>query len=717
VTGVVVDAEGAPVSGARVVFEEVPGGDRFVTITQDQGAFAANLTLPSTAVSNPEQALPAQATLHQNFPNPFNPATVIRFALSQAAATRLIVYDVLGQRVKVLVDEWLTSGSHEANWDGTNEVRQGVAAGVYLYRLTTPTSEASRKMVLLDGAGRAGASYPMAARRPLLAPVARERVFQVRVTSGQIESHTVERFVAHDDAVLEIEVTRLRTEFFREDADGDGRSDLLTLLDGDHAQEIHARDLDLNGHLDSFLHRREELTASGALITSETQIAETADSVWVWSRTSVEAAGTEPAALGFRLRLSESVLGTLSMEDQEGFERQAGILVPQIVASDKGSLRLHLPEALTADALEIDYFGRPHIRVLESDPVIEWTYCNGSSCDHPYVRVAEPDTASGLELPFEFQVESSLPLGLDDMKLFVGSSEGETVELPLLLGEERVRRLNGTTVSEQTVSVNWQPRETGLYRLLLRIEREGVVLGESHVWHLQSRRPVLELDLIGGTRHLMVHVAAGLFVMGSDRGFTNERPRHRVELDGFYLDQTEVTNEQWNAYATFLGISLRTAPDDHPVVDVNWPEAAEYCRWAGLRLPTEAEWEKGARGADARTYPWGETISGNHANYIDSGDRFDNSTTPVGLFPAGAAPSGALDMAGNVWEWVADWFDERSYGSSPTSNPRGPSSGEGRVLRGGSWINLPLSLRTSHRGARDPVDRTNFIGFRCARDE
>jgi formylglycine-generating enzyme required for sulfatase activity len=190
-----------------------------------------------------------------------------------------------------------------------------------------------------------------------------------------------------------------------------------------------------------------------------------------------------------------------------------------------------------------------------------------------------------------------------------------------------------------------------------------------------------------------------------------------VVLEGFYLDRTEVTNRQWNAYAASKGIALKLEPDDHPVVNVSWLEAGEYCRWAGLRLPTEAEWEKGARGLDARPYPWGESISGSRANYIDSGDSFDNGTTPVGFFPAGRSPAGALDMAGNVWEWVADWFDESYYAASPERDPRGPSSGQGRVLRGGSWINLPLSLRTTHRGGRDPTDHTDFIGFRCARDE
>ena len=717
VTGTVTDTEGIPVHGARVVFEEVPGGDRFLSITGDRGTFATNLAMASTMIATNAEALPSSAVLHQNHPNPFNPTTVIGFALSKATTAQLAVYNLLGQRVKILVEGWLAPGFYTAIWDGTNEVGAAVGAGVYLYRLATPTYETSRKMVLVDGAASASANRAMATKRPPAARRTRERVFQVRVTSKRIEPHTVEPFVVEDDDALEIEVLRRGWQLAVDDVDGDGQSDVLTLLDGDAAQETHAQDLDLNNRLDSFVQIREQVAASGALITSETRIAETTDSVWVRSSFTIEAAGMGPAVLSFLLQPKASVLSQLDLADPERFVRHASSLVPRIVATEKGLLRLQVPKALAQETHEIDYFGRPQITVLEADSVIQWTYCE-TRCDEPYARVAvREETSSSREPPATFQVESSFPLSQDHLQVHARSPDGVMVELQPLLEHQRERRLNGRTIWEHVVAVSWQPVDTGLYHLLLRIGKGGVVFSETLAWHLQTRRPPLELDLIGGARHLMVHVPHGPFFMGSDRGFANERPQHQVALAGFYLDRTEVTNEQWNAYAANLAISPRVGFDDHPVVNVNWFEASEYCRWAGLRLPTEAEWEKGARGVDGRVYPWGESISGVHANFVDSGDPFDNSTTPVGLFPEGTSPSGALDMAGNVWEWVVDWFDESYYASSPERNPRGPSSGQGRVLRGGSWINLPLSLRTTHRGGRDPMNRTNFIGFRCARDE
>ncbi len=235
---------------------------------------------------------------------------------------------------------------------------------------------------------------------------------------------------------------------------------------------------------------------------------------------------------------------------------------------------------------------------------------------------------------------------------------------------------------------------------------------------------------------VMVYVPAGEFIMGSDKGEVNEQPVHTVYLDAFYMDKTEVTNAQYQRCVEAGACRTPTcdwgeptygdaSKADHPVVCVNWNDAQAYCAWAGKRLPTEAEWEKAARGTDGRTYPWGNTFDGSRLNFCDRNCEFDwkdsdaddgyAQTAPVGSYPQGASPHGALDMAGNVWEWEADWYDAGYYSQSPGRNPPGPDSGQYRVLRGGSWHDGGGFGRGAARNGGNPGDRGNYAGFRCAR--
>jgi len=227
-------------------------------------------------------------------------------------------------------------------------------------------------------------------------------------------------------------------------------------------------------------------------------------------------------------------------------------------------------------------------------------------------------------------------------------------------------------------------------------------------------------------------------VLARFHGFTLCYAEYRVYLDAFYIDKTEVTNAQYRAC---VEAGACNSPSDttyydnadyaqHPVVYVGWDYADTYCRWAGKRLPTEAEWEKTARGTDGRIYPWGNDLDCHKGNFDDE-QEIDNyvvsgglncdghvQTAPVGSFPAGASPYGALDMAGNVWEWVADQYSSDYYGHSPSRNPQGPDSGAKKVLRGGSWNNIEWKFRSAHRDGYHPMDISVFddnIGFRCAR--
>ena len=217
-------------------------------------------------------------------------------------------------------------------------------------------------------------------------------------------------------------------------------------------------------------------------------------------------------------------------------------------------------------------------------------------------------------------------------------------------------------------------------------------------------------ELDGG---LALWIPSGKFFMGAKRGNKDEKPVRSVQLDGFYLDVCLVTNEQYARFVRATGLQDWKPPTgyaDHPVVGVNWANAKAYCDWAGKRLPTEAEWEKGARGTDDRDYPWGKDYAIGNANALGAGY---SSTAPVGIFPSGKSPYGALDMAGNVWEWVADWYDANYYLRGNSSNPKGPDRGEHRVVRGGSWICHANYLRCTKRDHHPEAYRSRFIGFRC----
>ena len=220
----------------------------------------------------------------------------------------------------------------------------------------------------------------------------------------------------------------------------------------------------------------------------------------------------------------------------------------------------------------------------------------------------------------------------------------------------------------------------------------------------------------------MVLVQAGWFWMGADDHDDEEKPRHRVYLDAFSIDRYEVTNELYKRFTEATGRAAPRFSDridrnnlngaSQPVVGVSWHDADAYCRWAGKRLATEAEWEKAARGDDGRTYPWGEQWDSSRANSKESGL---GKPAPVGSYPSGVSPYGVHDMAGNVWEWVADWYAKDYYQRSPNRNPLGPESGTSRVLRGGSWFHDPISLRAAYRLNSTPDGRDHGIGFRCAR--
>lgn len=275
----------------------------------------------------------------------------------------------------------------------------------------------------------------------------------------------------------------------------------------------------------------------------------------------------------------------------------------------------------------------------------------------------------------------------------------------------------------------------------------------------ENEKEYWEADLGNGI--IMVYIPPGFFTMGSN-GFDKEKPPHDVYLDGYWLCKTEVTVKQFRLFVESTGYKTQAETgdgahvwtgekwekrsdvnwknpgfpqaEDHPVVCISWHDAVEYCNWLSrekglkFKLPSEAQWEKAARGSDGRWFPWGnDPPSGDKVNFADkqlwlkekhswADQNIDDGytyTAPVGSYSAGTSLYGLLDMAGNVCEWCADWHDGEYYKNSPPKNPKGPSEGSRRVLRGGGWISVAVDLRCTGRyHSITPSDRNPYLGFR-----
>jgi len=241
----------------------------------------------------------------------------------------------------------------------------------------------------------------------------------------------------------------------------------------------------------------------------------------------------------------------------------------------------------------------------------------------------------------------------------------------------------------------------------------------------------------------IVSIPAGKFTMGSDEGAADEAPVHEVYLDTYWMDATEITN---GMYAKCVDARVCLQPlqldsytrssyfgerryENYPVIYVDWNMANTYCEWAGARLPTEAEWEKAARSEDGRIFPWGNNWDVGKLRRLNFADKNTPETTsditlddgyrdtaPTGNYPSGRSPYEIYDMAGNVWEWVADWYDPLYYDNSPMDNPQGPTQELlMRVLRGGSWVAANENVfHASNRNGLEPSKFSESIGFRCA---
>jgi formylglycine-generating enzyme required for sulfatase activity len=232
--------------------------------------------------------------------------------------------------------------------------------------------------------------------------------------------------------------------------------------------------------------------------------------------------------------------------------------------------------------------------------------------------------------------------------------------------------------------------------------------------------------IVGDDDREMVQIPEGPFTMGSKDGDPDEAPEHPVYLTTFYIDKKEVTQAEYDRYVrmtkrgkpfipVFEDDQAKILKPELPAIGMSWPDATAYCKWAGKRLPTEAEWEKAARGEGRRRYPWGNEFESGRANVDGDEDGF-KYLAPPGSLEAGRSPYGLYEMTGNVAEWVADSYDEHYYDKTPYRDPPGPDEGQHKVIRGGSWRETPQNARVTKRFQAKMWRTDSTIGIRCAKD-
>lgn len=290
--------------------------------------------------------------------------------------------------------------------------------------------------------------------------------------------------------------------------------------------------------------------------------------------------------------------------------------------------------------------------------------------------------------------------------------------IELFAGDQPVARRATRGAGVTYAVLPWQPAANGDVPIKVRaIDRAG-----RQFWTPTFILPVRGAD---GPLGSMLQMPAGAFLMGSNAGADDEKPERMVTMPAYQIDRYEVTvgefrafvkatNHQTSAEQVGKPINETWRVDDigsrfdHPVRYVSWWDADKYCRWLGKRLPTEAEWEYAARGNDGRRYPWGNDFDPARVAPPDD-------TMPVGFYLDNRSPIGAYDMAGNVWEWVNDWYRPDYYAQNQNDNPQGPPQADQRTIRGGSFTNSPEDLRVTRRIKADPGSFHRDVGFRCAK--
>ena len=735
---VVLDRDGEPVPSVEVQLVDPSENVVATGVTDRRGLFVLDPAVQSAVGDVVSTAsMPSVPSLGHAYPNPFNPSVRIPFHLPYTTRVDVAVYNSGGQRVRTLQRGLQPAGGGEVGWDGRDEAGRGAAAGVYLVRMQTHESTPVIRVTLLDGVAsqapkRAGTAqapsssyegYRLIIRGSGVAPQ-QVILLEVPETLLIVVHSDVTLSMLPDGGVMTMRGVPAGSFPMGSERYDDERPPRSVFLDGFYLAELEVTVSKYAACVSAGVCAP---AASGSTCNDTAGPAHPANCVswydagdfcaWAGMRLPTEAEW-EKAARGSEGRVYP--WGRTSPEGAGDCERAvmmaAGV---GLGCGHDGTAPVggrpagtgpygHLDLAgnvweWTADAFERDYYRRSPPENPVNDGPATQRVVRGNSW---YYSDPNPDMRAANR--FGFRPLRWVPYV--GFRCAAAADRGATHDYLLDPGPaERV----ALTLSD------WMARNQ------LAMAAEGDTL--------PRRDPPARDD--------MVNVPAGSFRMGSTLGDSDESPVHEVVIDAFEIDRHEVTVAHYRecvvegacrephsgsaayrieAEAYYLNWG-QPGRDAHPVNGVSWYDANNFCLWASKRLPTEAEWEWSARGDDGRRYPWGnEEATCKRAIIDDGGDGCGHEMAwPVGSRVSGASSFGVLDQAGNLWEWMADWYDRQYYHRSAVHNPHNEEEGEGlKVLRGGSMADQnPHVHRLTNRLGYDPRQRFDYtVGFRCARD-
>ena len=735
--------DGKPIEGAVIEIYEPSRGIHVQTTTGTDGGYS--VTIPGVRDVEYSTSFPAQPTLGHAFPNPFNPSARIPFELAQLARVRFEVFNSVGQLVRTLIQADLAPGRWTVSWDGADDGGRRLAAGLYLYRMATEDFAAVGKMTLVDGSVGAAAVGSLPSSRTTVGASA---LYDLRITGPAIQA---------------MELSQADLMAFGADADFVVEPDRLSFsLPSQRPIDfigVPESSFTMGGIFDD--ERPLHVVAVSPFYIQETELTVRQYRDCVEAGACFEPAVGEACNWGHADR-DDHPVNCISWYDASRLAAWAGLRLPTEAEWEKAARgtegraypwgndppggagncdRAVMMRAGLGLGCGYDGTGPVASRSGGSSPygifdmsgnVWEWTadwYRENYYADSPDQDPLNEELGlfKSIRGNSWYYVDSDADLRAANRYRFrplrwypyIGVRLALSVNSAILSTTDSVPSQEEELVLEET---DW------LLRNKLAMAADGDTI---------QYREVLLRD-----SSEMIHIPEGVFTRGQDgRGSLDERPSSEIFLDAFWIDKYEVTVGQFRqcvdagactepnsgpaayrlAFEDHYTNWNKPGRETHAVNAVSWHEADDYCSWAGKRLPTEAEWEKAARGTDGRLFPWGFAHPSCDLLVMDdSGDGCGQEMPwPGGAKPAGASPYGVMDMAGNVWEWVQDDYGIDYYSRAPTENPvnEDPDSGL-KILRGGSHADQnPFIHTTTNRVAYDPDQGFDYtVGVRCASD-